>query len=245
MTFRPARLIVFALAVTFAAPPALMAAESEAGQPVIVVSGEADAAVQPDIAVVTLGVTRLEKTAREALDGNNKAMAAVLKALRDEGIADKDLQTSGFSIQPQYAYPESGDGTQTPPTLTGYQVSNMVTVRLRDLARLGAILDESVTLGVNQGGDIRFTNDDPAETVAKARKAAVKSAFDKAHALAEAAGVKLGRVLKITENADEPEPQPVMRMQMAKQAPDAVPVAAGENSYSARVSITFAIEQQK
>jgi uncharacterized protein YggE len=243
MTFRSARLMIVALSAILATPPGLKAAESDVEQPVIVVSGEADASMAPDIAIVALGVTKLEKTAREALDANNKAMAAVLHALKDQGIADKDMQTSGFSIQPQYAYPENGDGTQKPPMLTGYQVSNLVTVRLRDLTKLGTILDQAVTLGVNQGGDIRFTNDNPEKTVTEARTAAVKAAFAKARTLAEAAGVKLGRVLKITEDVARPEPQPVMRMQMAKQASDAVPVATGENSYSVDVNVTFAIVQ--
>jgi uncharacterized protein YggE len=243
MAFRPARLIIVALGAMLAAPPVLEAAETDSAQPVIVVSGEADASVAPDVAVVTLGVTKLEKTARAALDGNNKAMADILKALKDDGIASKDLQTSGFSIQPQYAYPENGDGTQKPPVLTGYQVTNMLTVRLRDPARLGAVLDQTVTLGVNQGGDIRFTNDDPARTITEARTAAVKAAFAKARTLADAAGVKLGRVVKIAEDVTPPQPQPLMRMQMAKQTSDAVPVAGGENSYSVRVDVTFAIEQ--
>lgn len=243
MTLPNISLMLVVLAAAAALPATSHAAEVQKREPVIVVSGEADSAVRPDMAILSLGVTRLGKTAREALDANNMAMAAVLKALKDEGIADKDLQTSGFSIQPQYSYPENNDGGQKPPMLTGYQVTNMLTVRLRDLQKLGALIDKMVTLGVNQGGDIRFTNENPEKTIEQARKAAVKAAAAKARTLAEAAGVKLGKVLEISENAGTPEPQPMMRMQMAKVAEDAVPVAAGENSYSVSVSVTFSIEQ--
>lgn len=243
MSFRPTRLMLAVLVASVALPLTLNAAEQKRKEAVIVVSGEADASVAPDIAIVTLGVTQTEKSAREALDGNNKAMAAVLKALKAQGIADRDLQTSNFSIQPQYSYPENTDGTQKPPVLVGYQVSNLLTVRVRDISKLGALLDQSVTLGVNQGGDIRFTNDNPEKTIDEARRAAVKAAFAKARTLADAAGVKLGRIVEITDNAGRPEPQPAMRMSMAKEAADAVPVATGENTYSVNVSVTFAIDQ--
>jgi hypothetical protein len=243
MILRPIRLTTLILATLIAMPVAVGAAETEKREAVIAVSGEADSSVAPDMAVVTLGVVRLEKTARAALDGNSQAMSAVLKGLKDEGIADKDLQTSDFSIQPQYVYPDNSNGEQKAPVLTGYQVSNTLTVRIRDLKKLGVILDRTVTLGVNQGGDIRFTNDNPEKTIDEARKRAVRNAFAKARTLADAAGVKLGRVIEISEASSQPEAQPLARMAMAKQADTAVPVAAGENTYTVNVSITFAIEQ--
>ncbi|MDB5526328.1 MAG: hypothetical protein JWM58_4091 [Rhizobium sp.] len=243
MTFRPSRLMLVVLAASLAAPLTSFAAGAETREAAIIVSGDADASVPPDLAIVTLGVTRMEKTAREALDGNNKAMSGVLKAMKDQGIADRDLQTSGFGIQPQYLYPDNADGTQKPPVLTGYEVSNLLTIRVRDLGKLGAILDQAVTLGINQGGDIRFTNDNPEKTIETARTSAMKNAIAKARTLAAAAGVKLGRIIEITENTSRPEPRPLMRMSMAKEASDAVPVAAGENSYSVNVNVTFAIEQ--
>jgi uncharacterized protein YggE len=239
------RLVALATIVTlpFAAPVAAWAAETANREATIVVSGEGTSSIAPDLALISLGVVSLEKTAREALDGNNAAMAAVLKALKAQGIADKDLQTSDFSLQPQYSYPENTDGTQKPPVLTGYQVSNQVTIRVRDLAKLGTILDQTVTLGINQGGEIRFANAAPDKAIEMARVAAVKAAFAKAKTLADEAGVKLGRVVEISENSSRPEAQPMVRMSMAKQAADAVPVAAGESSYSVNVNITFAINQ--
>jgi uncharacterized protein YggE len=231
------------LLATAFSPVALAAQERERKEPVIVVSGEGDAAIAPDMAVLSLGVAETRKTARDALDVANSAMSAVIEALKKQGIAPRDLQTSGLSIQAQYAYPQNEDGTPKPPVLTGYAVSNTLTVRVRDLAKVGAIIDQAVTLGVNQGGDIRFTNEDPAKTVATARAAAVRDAIEKAKTLADAAGVKVGRILEITETGNAEDPRPLMSARMAKQAEDAVPVEAGENSYSINVNVTFAIDQ--
>ena len=209
----------------------------------IIVSGEGDAAAMPDLAIVSLGVAETRKTAREALDVANGAMSSVIDTLKKQGVAPRDLQTSGLSIQAQYSYPQNDDGTPRPPVLTGYMVSNTLTVRIRDLAKVGAIIDQAVTLGVNQGGDIRFINEDPAKTVSEARTEAVKNAVDKARTLADAAGVKLGRILEIAETANPQDPRPLMSVRMSKEAADAVPVEAGENSYSVNVNVTFAIDQ--
>lgn len=239
-------LSVAAAALVLAAtvmPAALPAQERERKEPVIVVSGEGDAAIAPDLAIVSLGVAETRKSARDALDVANAAMGAVVDALKKQGIEPRDLQTSGLSIQAQYSYPQNGDGTPKPPVLTGYMVANTLTVRIRDLAKVGAVIDQAVTLGVNQGGDIRFTNADPATTVAAARTEAVKDAIDKARTLADAAGVKLGRILEITEARNPGDPRPLMSARMTKEAADAVPVEAGENSYSVDVNVTFAIDQ--
>lgn len=213
-------------------------------QAVIKVSGEGSATTAPDMAILQLSVVKNAKTAREALDANNKAMAEVLAALRQEGIADRDLQTSGFSINPQYHYPQSDDGGSRPPELVGYQVVNGVTVRVRDLAKFGEILDKSVSLGVNQGGGIEFTNDKPDMVITAARKAAVADAIGKARVLAEAAGVSLGRLIELSEQPPRHEP-PVPFARMAKEsgAADQVPIATGENAYSVTVDVTFAIDQ--
>lgn len=237
----PLRLAFAAVALTVVPLSALSAHDSDKKEPVIVVSGQGDASVMPDLAIVSLSVAETAKTAREALDINNGAMTAVTKSLKDQGIADRDMQTSGLSIQPQYSYPQNEDGSPKLPVLNGYTVTNGLTVRVRDLAKLGAIIDQSVTSGVNQGGDIRFTNDDPEKALEEARAKAVKNAAAKAKTLADAAGVKLGRVVEISESAGGADPQPIMRMQMAKEAADSVPIAAGENTYTVNVSVTFAI----
>ncbi|NEH59867.1 DUF541 domain-containing protein [Rhizobium leguminosarum] len=232
------------LALPLAASAPAFAQEAKPREPVISVTGDGESSVAPDMAIVNLAVVKQAKTAREALDENNKAMNDVLAALKSGGIAERDLQTSGFSIQPQYNYPQPVDGQQQQPQLIGYQTINSVTVRLRDLAKLGAVIDQSVTLGINQGGEIQFTNDKPDAAIEEARKAAVADAVKRAKTLSEAAGVKLGRILEINENVPRAMPQPVYRATMMKEASDAaVPVQGGENNYNVSVTVTFAIEQ--
>lgn len=232
------------LALPLAAAAPAFAQEVKPREPVISVTGDGESSAAPDMAIVNLAVVKQAKTAREALDENNKAMNDVLTALKSGGIAERDLQTSGFSIQPQYNYPQPVDGQQQQPQLVGYQTINSVTVRLRDLAKLGQVIDQAVTLGINQGGDIQFTNDKPEATLEEARKDAVADAVKKAKTLSEAAGVKLGRILEINENVPRAMPQPVYRATMMKEAPDAaVPVQGGENNYNVSVTVTFAIEQ--
>ncbi|MCO5730356.1 SIMPL domain-containing protein [Rhizobium sp. SSA_523] len=214
--------------------------------PSIQVSGEGRASVAPDMAIVTLAVTRMGDTAEAALAANSAAMRDVLAALKEAGLADRDMQTSDFSIYPRYSQPDpnrpNGSEAQE-PKIIGYQVSNGLTLRVRDLAKLGALLDRSVKLGINQGGQINFTNDDPKAALEEARREAVKDAMQRAKTLSDAAGVKLGAVLSISENSLRPEPVPMMRsMALAKEA-DSVPLAAGENSYRVTVDMRFGLVQ--
>lgn len=225
---------------------AAYAEEARLSEAVITVSGEGDATVAPDLAILNFSVVRLEKTARAALNANTEAMAQVIAAMKKLGVESRDLQTSGFSIDPQYDYLQNPDGSQKPPEFRGYQVVNSLTVRVRDLAKVGEIMDEAVTLGVNQGGSISFGNADTKTVIAEARKAAMTDALDKAKALTEAAGVKLGRIITISEGSAMPRPMPVMAVASKRMAEDAavpVPVEAGENAYHASVSVTIAIDQ--
>jgi len=237
-------LSIAAFAAAFAGVSAAQAQETDKDKATIIVAGEGRATTAPDMAVLQLSVVKDGKTAREALDANNKTMAEVLKALKDGGIADRDLQTSGFMLNPQYTYPTNTDGSNRAPELIGYQVTNGVSVRVRDLAKLGEVIDKSVSLGVNQGGGVQFTNDKPEAVITEARKAAVADAVEKAKVLAEAAGVSVGKIVNISEQGFRPEPVPMMRAGMAKEyAADSVPVATGENSYNVTVNVTFEIKQ--
>ncbi|MBW8638742.1 SIMPL domain-containing protein [Hoeflea sp. WL0058] len=239
----PAKKFLIMFAVALLPVSAMAQAQKPHRQPSISVTGEGSAQVTPDMAVINLTVLRQGKTAREALDASNEAMAAILAEMEATGIEDRDLQTSNFSISPQYIYPTQDDNRRQPPTIEGYNVSNSLTVRIRDLKNLGGVLDKSVTLGVNQGGQILFTSDDPSAAITEARKKAVEDAMEKAQTLAEAAGVELGAVLKISEVANPGRPAPMMRAEMAM-ASDArgVPVAAGENEYSVSVTMSFKIK---
>lgn len=220
-------------------------ADSDNAQPTIRVTGEGRATIAPDMAVLDLAVTREASTAREALDANSAAMKKVLGEMRGEGIEARDLQTSNFSIQPKYVYPSpKTSGERQPPRIVGYTVRNTLTVRVRDISRVGAILDTSVTLGVNSGGNIRFTNNDPSEAIDRARVEAVHDAMKKAETLAGAAGVKTGKILELSEQSSASRAAPIARAEMMmSRAADSVPVAAGENSYKVHVSIAYAIDQ--
>lgn len=222
----------------------LQAAE-EMPFPRILVNGEGSVDIAPDMAILTLTVTREADTAQKALKAGSASMNDVLEAMLAEGIARSDLQTSHFSIQPRYTHPVSrSPGETTTPRIDGYTVRNSLTVRVRDISIVGHILDKSVALGVNQGGNITFTNDDPSAAITEARIKAMQNATSKAQTLASAAGVKVGKILEISEQSYSPGPAPMGRMQLsAASASDAVPVVAGESTYSVTVSVSYAIEQ--
>jgi uncharacterized protein len=241
----PLSTIIFGVAMMAAILTGGALAQENEPFPRIVVSGEGMATLAPDMAVLDLTVMHEAATARAALDANTAAMAEVLGAMKAEGIAERDLQTSNFSIEPKYLYPKNpSDGEREPPRIVGYIVRNSLTVRVRDLDKVGAILDTSVTLGVNQGGNIAFTNDDPSGALDEARVKAMQDAIAKAKILTETAGVGLGKVLEISENSFRPQPIPLARAKVAMmEAADAVPVAAGENAYSVTVGVSFALEQ--
>jgi uncharacterized protein YggE len=233
------RMMALGLAAAMALPVAASAAETPV-QPRIVVTGEGEAAVAPDMALLTLSVMREAKTAREALDANNSAMAEVIEAIKLFGIADRDLQTAGLQIMPRYNYTNKPDGTQE-AELIAYQVTNTLSVRVRDLVKTGEVIDKAVSLGVNQGGNIVFTNDDPSATVTEARKKAVAEATAKARTLAEAAGVTLGRILEISDQALGPQPLPIEAKAFDRVAAS-VPIEAGENAYRVQVNMTFELK---
>jgi hypothetical protein len=211
--------------------------------PRIQVTGEGSVDIAPDMAILTLSVMREAPTARKALSDNSAAMAKVLDAMTALGIEKRDLQTSNFNIQPRYTNPpRQGAGSGEAAKLVGYTVRNALTVRVRDISKVGEVLDTSVTLGVNEGGGIQFTNDDPSAAITQARVMAMEQALSKARTLAKAAGVKLGKVLEISEQNYGPRPMAMAKMSFAMDA-ESVPIAAGENSYNVTVNATLAIEQ--
>ncbi|MER8904296.1 SIMPL domain-containing protein [Mesorhizobium sp. M0772] len=231
-------ILPLALAAAIAFPA--MASADSLPPPRIVVSGEGQSTVAPDLALLTLSVMREAKTARAALDANNDAMAAVIAAMKSAGIKDRDLQTAGIQINPRYNYTNKPDGSQE-AELVAYQVTNTLSVRIRDIDKTGEILDKAVSLGVNQGGGISFSNEDPKAAVTEARRKAVADAMAKAKTLAEAAGVSIGRVLEITDQNVAPAPMPI-NAKAFDAAGAAVPVQAGENAYAVQVTVTFELK---
>lgn len=236
---RPAiALAPFVLAAGFAVP--VLAAE-----PALTLQGHGEISAKPDTAVVTSGVTTEAGTAREALSENTTAMADLVAALKAAGIEPKDIQTSGFSVNPQYVYPKpADDGSQQPPRISGYQVSNSVTVKVVDLSHLGTILDDMVTVGANTVNGVSFSVDDPASLYDEARKQAFADARHKADVYAKAAGFHIGTIESIDEQTGYNQPRPyAMKAMIADAAPAPVPVEAGQVTYSVDVAVKWQIDQ--
>jgi uncharacterized protein YggE len=227
--------LALTLSALVAVVPGIRAAEESA--PSITVVGTATVAGRPDTADVTAGVVTQAATAAQALADNGVAMEKVLKVIADLGIAPRDVQTTGISVAPQRAQPRPG--SMQPPNIVGYEVSNQVHVKVRDLAALGRLLDAIVGQGANTLGGISFSIADPTPLLQQARARAVADALAKAQVYATAAGVKLGRVMAIRDATTPGMPRPVAARMLATAA---VPVAVGEQELEASVSVTYAIE---
>jgi hypothetical protein len=223
-----------ALAVGLAAGRPAMAETPDA---VISVTGEGSVERAPDIATIQIGVTTVGETAAEALAANSAAMEAVMARLTATGIQPRDLQTSGLSVNPNWTgYDSSVSGG---PQISGYTAFNMLTVRVRAIDTLGGVLDASVSDGANTLNGLTFGLADPKPAFDEARKAAVADARAKAQLLAEAAGVKLGAIVSISEGGGTVDPQPMFR----DAAASAPPVAGGEVGYSAAVTIVWELAE--
>jgi uncharacterized protein YggE len=231
------RLAPLAIAFVLLVPPALAQAPA-AFPPAISVTGEAHISVPPDLASVDAGVATDAKSAREASEANNAAMAKVLAALKTAGIDAKDIQTSRLSLQPQYAPNRSG-----PSPVVGYRASNRVTVRIRDVGKVAGVIDTLVGAGANDIGNVSFEVSQASKLLDEARDKAVADARRKAEIYAKAAGVTLGAPLSISEQG---APQPMYRAKMMQGAPMAAaptPIAQGEETLSVSVSATWEIKQ--
>lgn len=236
---QPFRAVIIAAVLLSASPLAAQDAGAPARRSTLAVGGDGIVTATPDLASFSTGVVSNAKSAREALDANTKSVADVIAAIKAAGVEARDIATSGFSVQPQYVNVKR-DGTEV-PRIAGYEVRNTVTVRLRDLARLGGLLDDVVTKGANQIGGISFDIAEPSKLEEQARIAAVKDARHQAEIMAEAGGVRLVRVISITEEgAAPPMPRMMAAAPMAKR--DSVPVEAGETEVRARVNIVYEIE---
>jgi uncharacterized protein YggE len=205
---------------------------ARAADKLLTVGGEATVSVAPDTAVMRIGVTSQGKTAREASAANSKQMTSVLSAIKDTGIADRDVQTSRLSLQPQYDPNKSGTAR-----LLGFQVTNQVTIKVRDIDKLPAILDRAIAAGANEMSGIEFVVSEQSKLLDQARDDAIADAHRKAELYAKAAGVKLGRVMAINEEGSSPPPRPMVQAMRA----GAVPVAPGEQNLRASVTVSYEI----
>lgn len=203
---------------------------------VISVIGEGRVTVTPDMASLSIGVRHEAATAREAMDLMNAGLTPVIERLRAAGLAEGDIQTGSLGLDPVYTYPENAA-----PVVTGYAAYSNVQVVVRDITLVGAVLDAAVSDGANTLGGISFGLADQAGAREEARRAAVADAAARAALYAEAAGVSLGAVMKISEAEAYGPVQPFYEVRMA--APASAPIAAGEIDITASISMVYGIAE--
>lgn len=219
-----------------AAAPALAQTDAAFKATTFNLSAHGETLVAPDMATITLGVQTEAASAAEALKANGARMNQVMAALKKAGIAERDIQTSNLSLNAQYAYEQN-----QPPRLTGYQASNQVTITVRDLAKLGASVDATVSAGANTVNGISFGLSDPRAAEDAARLEAVKALQAKAELYGRATGYKAVRLVNLSEGggyAPAPPPMPVFAMAKREMA-DATSIAAGELKVRVDVSAVY------
>jgi uncharacterized protein YggE len=226
----PATIAVLAMFVAAAPVSAQGTLRSENTVPSITVSGEASVRVAPDLAILHAGATNVAKTAAEASAANAKAVMALLAALKDAGVPEKDIQTGRYSLFPQQDH--KGKGA---PRIVGFQASNNLTIRLTDISKIDAVLDALVKAGANDIGGIEFQVTGRSKALDEARAKAFADAKRKASIYARAAEVELGRVLLITEAGAGPGPIAMRAMA----SPSAPPVATGEQMLRVGTTVVF------
>jgi len=201
----------------------------------ITLNGRGSVDHAPDIAMISVGVQVEAETASLAMSQQTTKMNGVFAAVKAAGIADRDMQTSTLSLNPVYDYPQNQK-----PRLRGYNASNQLAIKVRDLKNLGKTLDAVVKGGGNTINGVSFSIDKPESFQNEARVAAIKDAAAKAELYANAVGYKVKRIVTVSEQEYYPQPVPmVARMMNQDAAAESTPVAAGEVSLTQNVNVTF------
>lgn len=206
----------------------------QAGMAKVTAQGEGRASVAPDLATVGLGVTTQAPTAAQAMADNAARQTQVIEALKAQGVAAEDLQTQGLSL-----YPVQTQAEGKPPTITGYQAQNIVSVRVRDLTRLGPLLDAMVGAGATDVQGVSFSREDDSAALDEARTAAVTDARRRAEVMAAAAGMALGPLVTLAEGGMQNGPVPMMAMARDSAYGGATPVETGQLQLTAQVVGTW------
>ncbi len=201
---------------------------------VLQVAAEGRVESAPDMATISLGVMTEGQTAAAAMAENARRMNALTQALRRAGVAERDIQTSNLSVNPQYVYAEN-----QPPRVTGYQANNQVTVRVRNLDNTGRVIDAAVAAGGNTVNGISFSHADPEAQLDAARRAAAQNARRRADLYAQAFGMRVHRVIAISESGGYAPPMPMPVMARMELSDAATPVAPGEITTNVSVSVTY------
>ena len=200
----------------------------------IIVAGEGKVFVKPDVALVALGVKTEAKKSIDAINQNNERMNAVIKTIKDLGVNEKDIRTSVYNLFPVYDYTETGR------VFIGYSLDQQVVVKIRDFDKINDILDQVTTVGANIVGDLQFTLDDPEGARAGARVKAVEQAKVKAFTLVNQAGLKIVKLVNVSEG-HAPSPQPVYMMSGAEKAGVAPDIQPGQSEINTTVYLTYRV----
>ena len=236
--------LLTAMALGAAALPASAMAQAAAAVPLLSgtrldVNATGEVTRVPDLAIISAGVQTLQPTATGAIEENATRMDRVRAALKRAGIADRDIQTSTISLNPEYRYAEN-----QPPRLTGYRATNTVNVKFRDLKRTGAILDALVAEGANQINGPNLTIDKPESAYDEARVKAVAAGQARAELYARALGKRIVRILSVSESgAFVPPPMPYARdIAQAASAVAKTEIDPGTQELSVTVSMSFELQ---
>lgn len=204
----------------------------------ITLSATGEVRAEPDMAVLSGGVTTRADTAADAMTANSRAMNQVFQALRRAGIAEADLQTARLQVSPVYDYSQNREAR-----IVGYQATNTVSARVRDLDNLGRTIDAMIAAGVNEFQGVNFMLENQDAALRQARLNAVAELRAVSALYAEALGVRLGRIAEFSEQAGQAQPFPVARMMAMEAADSATPVAAGRVTVSVTVTASYEIDQ--
>ena len=206
----------------------------------LTLTAEGKTARTPDLAVFNAGVTSQGRTAGEALSANSAAMNRVVTTLKQTGIADKDIQTSQISLNPIYGQPVTQPNGMViqEPRIVGYQATNTVSIRSRDIKNFGKVLDALVASGANQISGPSFQLADPSSANDEARVSAIKTARARAELYARASGLRVVRIVSISESGGYAPPQPMYSRAMKAES-DSTPISAGEVEAAVSVVVQF------
>ena len=209
------------------------AAQEKSMERIVTVSASGSAEVEPDLAQISTGVVSEAATAKEAIERNKAGMSKLIDGMKRAGIAARDIRTTVFNVEPRYTQPKDG----RPGTIDGYRVMNQVRLTVRDVGRLGEVLDQAIALGANQINHIAFdvANDEALKD--DARKRAMANARRRAELYAKAAGVELGQVLRISEQVIGHHAPVDGRAAMRA----SVPIEPGTRTLEVEVHVTYAL----
>lgn len=238
-SFHPA--IAAALAIALALGSLAMTAaaqtptaEATSDGTLLSVSARGEASRAPDVATASAGVVTQAADANAAMRQNATQMAKVIAAIRAAGVAERDIQTTGISIHPTYAHSPDQE-----PRISGYSASNSVSLKVRDIAKLGEVLDALVASGANNVNGPAFGIDRPEAVYDEARLKALEQARARAGIYAEALGLRVRRIVSISEGGGFQQPRPMMAMRAMAMDAESTPVAPGENTLSVHLDVVF------